>query len=554
MPPVGRPLALLAAALLSCAALLTAPANAAYADPGPQTGEDGVNVTGAPFRGTTPDGQVRGYIDAHTHLMSYEGFGGDLLCGEAFDPRGIQEALRDCPDHGKDGSLAWFENFVSKGSPFGTHDTTGWPTFKDWPAAHSLTHQQAYYTWVERSWRAGQRILVNQLVSNRTLCELYPLKKYPCDEMSSIRLQAQSTYALQDYVDKQSGGPGKGWFRVVRNPDEARQVIEQGKLAVVLGIETSEPFGCRQIGGRPQCTAQQIDSGLDEMKKLGVSSMFVCHKFDNALCGVRFDPDTTGVIMNLGNFYGSGRFWQADTCREPEHDNPITPANDLTDLLAGPLAYLRPLGVTLPIYPKAPHCNINGLTDLGAHMVQGMIKRGMIVEVDHMSAKAAGQTLSILEKAKYSGVISGHSWMDMGYASRVYKLGGMVTSYGSPAPSFAGEWRTAKKASDPRYLFGFGYGLDANGLGPLPAARANNQANPLRYPYTSPFDPNVKLDRERTGERTWDVNTEGVANYGLVPDWLADVRNVAGPEIIADMSRGAEAYLEMWKRARTYKP
>ncbi|MEO3783645.1 Coagulation factor 5/8 type domain-containing protein [Actinocorallia sp. B10E7] len=512
---------------------------------------DDVNVSGEPFRGAGPDGQVSGYIDLHSHLMSYEGFGGSLMCGKAFDVRGVQAALRDCPDHGSNGSLAWFENLVSKGTLTGTHDTVGWPTFKDWPSRSSRTHQQAYYRWVERSWRAGQRILVNQLVSNRTLCELYPLKKYPCDEMDSIRLQARRTYELQNYVDEQSGGPGKGWFRVVRNPSEARKVIEQGKLAVVLGVETSEPFGCRRIGDRPQCTEKQIDDGLDEMQRLGVSSMFLCHKFDNALCGVRFDGDTTGLILNIGNFLGTRRFWQADTCTRPEHDNTITPANDLTAVLSGPLAHLRPIGVTLPVYPKPPHCNVNGLTDLGAHMIKGMIERGMIVEIDHMSAKAADQALTILEQAGHPGVVSSHSWTDLGYAHRIYGLGGMLTSYAGPADGFTSSWRRAKQAGDPARLFGFGYGLDANGMGPLPAPRSGNEADPVRYPFTSPFDPNVTLDRPRTGERTWDVNTEGVAHYGLVPDWLADVRTVGGEEIITDLSHGAEAYLRMWEDTRS---
>ncbi|WP_106396413.1 amidohydrolase family protein [Actinocorallia populi] len=512
--------------------------------------EDAVEVSGEPFSGTSPDGLVRGYADLHSHLMSYEGFGGRVMCGSVFDEGGVAEALKDCPDHGTDGSTAWFENLVSTGSPFGKHDTEGWPTFEDWPSRSSRTHQQAYHTWIERSWRAGQRLLVNHLVSNRTLCEVYPLKKHPCDEMSSIRLQAERTYDLQEYIDGRSGGPGRGWFRIVRGPDEARRVIEQGKLAVVLGVETSEPFGCRQVRGRARCTEKQIDDGLDEMQRLGVGSMFLCHKFDNALCGVRFDPDTTGLVLNIGNFLGSGRFWQADTCRRPERDNTISPANEFTSVLAGPLAHLRPLGLTVPAYPEPPHCNINGLTDLGAYAVKGMIKRGMLVEVDHMSVEAADRTLSILEQEDYPGVVSSHSWTDRNFLQRIYRLGGMATSYASAADGFVASWRQARKASVPGDFFGFGFGLDANGMGPLPGPRGGNAANPVRYPFTSPFDPGVRLDRQRTGERAWDVNTEGVANYGLIPDWLADVHTVGGDEIITDMSHGAEAYLRMWERSR----
>ncbi|GAA1568487.1 hypothetical protein GCM10009678_59120 [Actinomadura kijaniata] len=535
------------AGVLAAALLCPAPAaaSAPFRDPEPATG-----ATGTPMTGTTPDGQVRGYVDAHSHLTSYEAFGGMLMCGRPFDPHGVREALKDCPDHHPDGGLAWFENFTRQGSPFGRHDPRGYPTFRDWPAHDSLTHQQAYHKWVERSWRAGQRILVNQLVANRTLCEIYPLKRTTCDEMDVIRLQARRTRELQDHIDRESGGPGRGWFRIVTSPAEARRVIESGRMAVVLGVETSEPFGCRQVLGAPRCTARDIDEGLDEMHRLGVRSMFVCHKFDNALCGVRFDSGTTGVVMNLGNLVGSGRFWQADHCAATgPHDNEIAPAGGIGDLLAGPLRALRPLGVTVPVYPSAPHCNVNGLTPLGEHMVRGLAARGMLVELDHMSAKAADRALDILEERRYSGVISSHSWSDEHYARRVYGLGGMLTSYGFAADGFVTQWRRAKKDRDGRYLFGFGYGLDANGMGPLPPPRADAGKNPLRYPYRSPVDPGVTLTRQTTGQRTWDVNTEGVAHYGLVPDWIADMRNIAGSEITDDLARGAEAYLRMWERA-----
>ncbi len=292
--------------------------------------------------------------------MSYEAFGGQLLCGKPFDQRGVRAALRDCPDHALNGAFAWFENFTRYGTPFGTHDPTGYPTFKDWPAWDSRTHQQVYYAWLERSWRAGQRILVNQLVANRQLCEIYPLKRNKCGEMDIIRLEAKRMREMETYIDQLSGGPGKGWFRIVRGPDEARGVIEAGKLAVVLGVETSEPFGCREIGGVPQCTRQDIDEGLDEMKELGVSSMFLCHKFDNALCGVRFDPGATGAVMNAGNFLGTGRFWQAETCTGAAHDNTIAPAGAVGGQVAELLRLLGQAYVTLPLYPPAPHCNVRG--------------------------------------------------------------------------------------------------------------------------------------------------------------------------------------------------
>lgn len=509
-----------------------------------------VNITGEPFTGTTPDGEVRGLADLHNHLTAYEFIGGEIHCGQPWSEYGITAALVDCPDHEPNGLGAWWENLAGGGYPTFTHDTTGWPTFTDWPKHNSWTHEATYYRWVERAWRGGLRLYTNLFVNNAALCEIYPLKKNPCDDMSSIRLQAQRIYQLQEFIDNQHGGPGQGWFRIVRDPAQARGVIEQGKLAVVLGVEVSQPFGCGVRDGVPLCDRADIDQGLDELYDLGVRRMFVCHKFDNALCGVRFDEGAAGIIVNAANFYSTGRFWQAETCTGPAHDNPIEFANDLTDVLAGPLAALVPLGVTLPVYPKAPHCNVLGLTDLGAYAMRGMMDRGMLIDIDHMSAKATDQALDLLEANGYPGVVSSHSWLDPSYYPRVYALGGVAVPYGFGTTQFVDEWRRMKAVADPDFPFGFGAGFDTNGFGHQPPPRPG-AAPPVEYPFPT-FDGGSTVDHQRTGERVYDVNVDGFAHYGLLPDWLADLRIVAGAdgaEIVDDMGRGAEVYLQTWSRA-----
>ena len=208
------------------------------------------------------------------------------------------------------------ENALSGGrAP--THDPVGWPTFKDWPHHDSLTHEQSYYRWLERAWRAGQRIFVNLLVENKVLCELYPYKQNSCDEMDSVRLQARRIRELEDYIDAQSGGPGKGFFRIVTDPFQARRVINAGKLAVVLGIEVSEPFGCQVYNDEPQCDAARIDRELDEVYRVGVRDMEIINKFDNALGGVAGDSGATGAVVNSGNSSSTGSYWQMQPCDGP---------------------------------------------------------------------------------------------------------------------------------------------------------------------------------------------------------------------------------------------
>lgn len=567
-----RAITLAATAGLATFAVTLPPADATltgvahwYEPTSPQANDSQVNATGAPFTGTQPGGSVRGYVDAHTHLMSNVGFGGSIVCGATFSPNGAPDALRDCDSHGSDGSTGLIENLTNlEGkSSFAKHDTAGYPTFKDWPKWSSLTHQQMYYKWVERAWRGGQRIMVADAVNNNVLCSLpVQVNKYSCDDMDTVRRQIAETKNLQTFIDNQYGGPGKGWFRIATTPAQARQIVAEGKLAVILGVEVSNPFGCTTKLGVPMCTTGDIDRGLDEFKSLGVSSMFLCHKFDNALCGVRYDEGTTGVIVNVGNFVNTGEWWKPTVCTGTQHDNTI--AN--TDIPNDVLKHL-PAGTFLPVYPKGPHCNTKGLTGLGEYALKGMIKRGMTVEIDHMSTKAAGRTLDILEQYKYPGVVSTHSWMDRSYTERLYRLGGFVTPYGHSAGEFAAEAQDpGMKALRAKYDVGLGYGMDMNGFGgtPRPPLMARAEAAPstsqtrksltatagkgISYPYTALGG--TVMDRQVTGQRTWDYNVDGVAHYGQVPDWVQDLKNISGTPIQDDLARGAESYLRTYAGAR----
>ena len=516
----------------------------------PRYPEIKVNATGAPVRGGTAYGEVSGLLEGHMHHMAFEFLGGRAHCGRPWHRFGAPYALVDCPDHQPNGAGAVLENTVSYGNPAGTHDTDGWPSFEGWPHHASLTHEQSYYKWLERSWRGGLRIFVNLLVENEVLCELYPLKKNSCDEMDSARLQAKRMYQLQDYIDAQEGGPGEGWFRIVRNPFEAREVINDGKLAVIMGMETSKPFGCGRFEGMPTCDEQQIDQQLDEFHQLGVRQLELTNKFDNAFTGVAGDSGSTGALTNAGNFYDTGRFWDLESCEDPAyHDHTPTALHyhNEDELIANGFDALLPPGAA-PIYPDPPNCNALGFSELGEHALRGIMDRGIIFDPDHMGVYARQQALDVVESENYSGVISSHSWSTEDALPRIYDLGGVVTPYAGSSESFVSKWEEIRELHSGRQYFGFGYGADMNGFGSQGGPRGAGVPNPVVYPFRS-WDGEVELDQQRSGTRTYDINTDGVAHYGLYPDWIEDLRQLAGDQILEDMGRGAEAYLQMWERA-----
>lgn len=522
--------------------------------------ESQVNVRGRPHGGVTPYQEVRGYADAHTHHMAFEFLGGRAHCGRPWHRYGAPHALVDCPDHTATAGFGGVLESALSGEP--RHDPVGWPTFKDWPAPESLTHEGTYYRWMERAWRGGQRLFVNLLVENNKLCELYPLKRNSCDDMDSIRLQAKQAYAFQDYVDAQFGGPGRGFYRIVTDPWEARRVINAGKMAVVLGMETSVPFGCTMKADIPQCTAAEIDRQLDEIHRLGLRQVELVNKFDNALAGVAGDSGAVGPLVNSANFLETGSFWDMRHCEPADgesHDRNQVALPDVSagtqDALFGAIAELRAPNIALPLYPPPDHCNSRGLTDLGDHTVRAVAKRHMLFDPDHMSVKARTAALDTIEELRYPGVLSSHSWSTPDAYPRIYRAGGFVAPYAGDATGFVEKWRRHLGWADRRFYFGIGFGADINGLGAQGSPRGAHVNNPVRYPFRGLGG--VMIDRQRTGQRVFDINRDGVAQYGLYPDWVEDLRKVAGRDgraIVDDLARGAEAYLQTWERAHGVRP
>ena len=115
-------------------------------------------------------------------------------------------------------------------------------------------------------------------------------------------------------------------------------------------------------------------------------------------------------------------------------------------------------------------------------------------------------------------------------------------SHGSEA---FGKEAARTEALRDEYGVGYGFGTDFNGVGDHPAPRGANTSNPVTYPFKS-VDGGSTIDRQTTGQRTWDYNTDGAAHSGLIPDWIEDIRLVAGQDVVDDLFRGAESYLGTW--------
>jgi microsomal dipeptidase-like Zn-dependent dipeptidase len=446
-----------------------------------------------------------GIADAHVHLTASLRAGGRVISGEPFSPYGLPDALgRDAEVHGPDGAADVTGNLLRSGSPAGTHDTAGWPSFSGWPTFDTNTHQQIYYRWLQRAWRGGLRLAVAQTVEDQPLCQLEPLRSHSCDETETIELQARTLRDLQAYADAQAGG--RGFFRIVTTPRQAARMIRAGRLAVIIGVESSNPFGCSEVQGMPACDRADVDAGIDRLRRAGVRGLFVAHWVDNALAGAALEGGDKGTFIGAMQVEQTGGPFATGDCPQPG---------------------------------QGDSCNTRGLTELGEYAIRRLMDRHMLIEADHLSERARQRVLAIARERRYPLVSShtgtGGTWTDP--ELRVLRETGGLATARLDAPEQLAKTTLRLRARG----VGPALGTDVGGFSTLPAPVAG-----LRYPFQLG---GARFTRQRTGERAYDLAKDGMAHYGLLPDLLARARTApGGRRALRALYGSAAAYLRMWRR------
>lgn len=549
----------------------------------------------------------RGYADLHLHMFSNLAFGGATIHGETYSAgRGPNHALRqsygtDLPIEGANGGVprspscpAHFpdcgkylyhgDNILIFDDPigFGTGDKSGFvgaPTFGGWPRASSTTHQKVYYRWLERAYKGGLRLVSMLAVDNESLCRANRrLVGTDCsDTMSSIEAQIEAAHDFERWLDAKSGGAGRGWFRIVRSSQQALDAIAQNKLAVVLGVEESALFGCNS----GECNAQDVEEQLDRWTEKGVRHFFPIHNFDNDFGGTALWND----IVNIGNLVSTNRFLEAEDCASEGYG--FTLNNDVGLWLAKLIGFGN---VELfPEYEQQATCNVRGLTRLGRRVVEKMMDRGLLIDIDHMSRRSLEDVLEIAERRNYpllashvtpAGTVGGDELNERMRTDvqlrRMSALGSVVSPkilqaksaqvYGAVENDCDGSTTTLSMAyqylSD-RMGAPVALGSDFNGMsghatprfGPLACREQKDERSKqyitrkkLRYPFT--VEGFGTFDRQHSGVKHFDYNYDGLAHVGLLPDMVADMEVVGTPEpYINEIFSSAQGFIDMWAKA-----
>jgi microsomal dipeptidase-like Zn-dependent dipeptidase len=501
------------------------------------------------------------------------------------------------------GGVEWDPNFADAANK----------DFEGWPKWNTTTHQQVYYKWLERAHVGGLQLAVLLGVNNEAMCasqkRFNEAGFKDCnDTMPAVKLQFAKARELEQWLSArcasgveptacarhQPAGETQGWFKIVTSPAEARTAIAQGQLAVVLGIEEASLFGCKA----GVCTPDTVRAAIDHYYEIGVRHIFPIHNFDNGFGGAATWMDTIGI----GNAYSTTEWYSAIEC-------PATPAfaggNDfgfklfaaaetdfMTDLSQGlSRLFLGLDALHRPTYPGlTTTCNAKGLTGLGEFMVREMMHRKMIIDVDHMSIRALNRTLDLAQANEYPGIVASHVLMfelaeqstrhermrTRAQLQRIAGLGGMIAAMTQPPEGGVIAPQNSKVHSDCKgssttwaqmYEYAvdvmtidgvkpaIAFGTDFNGISAHNNPRFGSDgctpspdASALIYPFTlSGFG---EFQKQQTGNRVFDFNTQGLAHVGLLPDMVADLRQVGlTDQDLEPLFGSAEAYIRMWEGA-----
>lgn len=384
--------------------------------------------------------------------------------------------------------------------------------YVDFPAWNSFAHQTMHISWVRRSFDGGQRLMV-----------------VPVGVAKSWEFNTSTDGVMKPALDhiknaitalKELVHLNNGWIQIAYSAREAREIILQNKMAVIIGVEQAE------IGSYYPTPQEEVN----ELYNLGVRHFFPIHNINNTLGG-------TAVFNTALNSYNDlvnrGMYNGQHTCLEVREGE----ANDETRVtvklgrkfMRQEMRFLPILGFgNIPFFymndvPAAYgydnfiyHKNNIGLKPKGASYIKELMKKGVLIDIDHMGDSSQNMVVKELNRYNYP-YMSGHAnFRDLRredketagdtkearlkteftiYNSRandIIQSGGMFglmnqvnnikNAAGSPIPNTSAGgsssfiqsyWYALQKGGED---YGIAFGSDANGFAPQVAPRFGTDA------------------------------------------------------------------------------
>lgn len=348
-----------------------------------------------------------GFCDTHAHWMNHATFGTEFMHGRPYGD--LSSALEDCRSiHAKGIYKILYKMYESENNHW-NDSYDGYPKFDAWPNFASKFHQSMYIDWVRRAYFGGLRIMVCVTSHAELVAKTLGKKKDMTDD-EAVKLAIDTLKRMIDTLHCH----GENWLDIAYSSEEAKRLILQNKLAVIIGMEIDQPGGWIDSSN---CDEEPVKSYLDSLVNRGVRYIFPIHIANNAFGGYavygsehfainnfysRRKSDLDRYVIVEGNPEVSFRLGE-EYIRMPD-----VLAPSFTECYSPP--GLSPCGESDYTYISRGmgHINKLGLTSIGKFAITEMMRRKMIIDIDHMSFKSNDSTIVIAKNYKYP-LIAGHT-------------------------------------------------------------------------------------------------------------------------------------------------
>lgn len=374
------------------------------------------------------DKGVWGFVDTHTHPMAHLAFGGKTMTGLPDGPMEIALSTAECEAN---------NHRAISIQEYNAHKSEGYPNFSGWPRFNVQLHQPMYIDWIKRSFQGGLKLLsvlatTNMFWATRAL-GVGVKPELPVDDETAELL------ALEEFKKIAKKEENSSWMEIALTPQDARRIILSGKLAVVLGLEMdnfgnfkdesyvySEPYAkppsnsLTILSSNSTEARTQIHDKIKQYYDLGIRQVTPLHYISGVFGGTAVFRYQFGMIQSsfTGKPYllreGSQFGVNYNISKDIQGIQAIFGA--ASEVLSGDAKSFYTCtyeGWVNPTWDS--HCenfrsmvNGQGLTARGYILMEELMKKGLIIDVDHSSLLSSTHIFNTAEKINYP-LLSSHS-------------------------------------------------------------------------------------------------------------------------------------------------
>lgn len=361
------------------------------------------------------DAPVWGVADTHAHPMHQEGFGGALIAGKPNTPLAETYSNALCDQkHSSLGAGVSNKLFILGAD---AHFAKGWPDFYEFPRFNSKTHQQQHIEFLKRAWQGGLRIYCALAINNMYVPSLAlgpGTDGRAFDDESSLKRQIQ---AITEMVNQ-----NYQWMGIAKTPREARKLILEGKLAVVLGIETDNLGNFKTASYNWNDAQFPVNKPLVALDQFNADQLLENKLNEYYIDGVR---QITPIHYITGVFGGAAVFRGELAANQMTFNNnisvksgidkriPYSLYSDYTTLLVASNPLLTKAGYEQRILKQSggteiSTINASRITPIGVKLITKMMTKGFIIDSEHMGYDTKDDLFDLAASRNYP-VISSHT-------------------------------------------------------------------------------------------------------------------------------------------------